>query len=58
MLVIRFGTVPVQLVGPAVWCYACWSPAQHGPGRWLEAPHLEPVRQTALHRAQLAGVIG
>lgn len=57
--VIRFGGVPVRLVGPAVWCHAVLvTYRQQGPGRWVEATHLEPVRQAALGRARLAGVIG
>jgi hypothetical protein len=57
-LVVRFGGVPVRLVGPAVWCYAVLvTDASHGSSGWVEAEHLEPVRQAALQRARLAGVL-
>jgi hypothetical protein len=57
-LVVRFGGVPVRLVGPAVWCHAVLvTYARHGSSGWVEAEHLEPVRQAVLQRARLAGVL-
>jgi hypothetical protein len=50
--------MPVRLVGPAVWCHAVLVTfARHGSSGWVEAGHLEPVRQATLQRARLAGVI-
>lgn len=56
--VIQYGQVPVRLSGPAVWAHAVlttfWGP---GPGRWVEAPHLEPVQRAAVQRARATGML-